>query len=119
VSPDPRALLQEVLAAFHGAHDPGVPAARLWEVATPRFRSRLRGPEHLTDLLGNPAWAPLLGHARAEVETLDAIEGAARATLRIEARDGTVVRYLASLARDAEGTTWRISGLVRAELADA
>jgi len=119
VSHDPEALLQEVLAAFHRARDPGAPAARLWEVATPRFRSRLRGPEHLADLFGNPAWAPLLGHERAEVESIDAIEGAARATLRVAGRDGTAVRYLASLARDADGTTWRISGLVRAELADA
>ncbi len=119
MSPDPQALLQEVLAAFHRARDPDAPAARLWQVATPRFRSRLGGPEHLADLFGNPAWAPLLGHASAEIEDFDAIEGAARATLRVEARDGTVVRYLASLARDADGTTWRISGLVRAELADA
>ena len=119
MSHDPQALLQDVLVTFRAGSDPAAPAARLWEVATPRFRSRLGGPEHLADLFGNPAWAPLLGHASAEVEGFDAIEGAARATLRVEARDGTVVRYLASLARDADGTTWRISGLVRSELADA
>jgi hypothetical protein len=119
VNRDPRALLDAVLAAFRDGDDPATPAARLWDVATPRFRSRLRGPEHLADLFANPAWAPLLGHRSADVESFDAIDGAARAALRVEARDGTVVRYLASLARDADGGSWRVSGLVRAELADA
>jgi hypothetical protein len=119
VSADPRALLEELSAAFGDGADPGAPAAWLWRVATPRFRSRLGGPEHLEHLFGNAAWAPLLGHAGAEVESLDTIDGAARATLRVEARDGAVVRYLASLTRDADGARWRVSGLVRAELADA
>lgn len=114
-----RALLEELLEVFRAGETPEPPAAFLWQAATPRFRARLGGPDHLAQLFVNPAWAPLLGHASSDVEAFETIEGAARATLRIDPEDGATVRYLASLARDADGATWRISGLVRAELADA
>ena len=124
---DARELLSDLLATFRDAREPSAPAERLWTEAAPRFRSRLGGPEHLAHLFGNPAWAPLMGHASAEIEAWDELDGAARATVRVVASDGAVVRYVASLSRPRGGgdgsqsseSDWRISGLVRAELADA
>lgn len=118
--------LATLLAAFRsndGADDPpdpSVPAARLWEASTARFRSKLGGPGHLADLFGNPAWAPLLGHRSATVDDVRVIEDAARAEVLVHAHDGAAVRYLASLVRtsDPADPAWRLSGLVRAELAD-
>ena len=118
--------LETLVAAFRGSDgadhgpDPSVPAARLWEASTPRFRSKLGGPGHLADLFGNPAWAPLLGHRAATVDDVRVIEDAARAEVLVQPHDGAEVRYLASLVRssDPADRAWRLSGLVRAELAD-
>lgn len=113
-------LLLEVLAAFRDASDPREPAGRLWQAASPRFRSKLGGPDHLARLFGNPAWAPLMRHAAARPLSLERIDRAARATVEVTAADGTQVRYLASLlqAGDADDDGWQVSGLVREELAD-
>lgn len=126
-----RAFLAELLAPFGevdeaaGSAVRAAPATALWDVATPRFRSKLGGPEHLADLLGNPAWGPLVGHRSVDIAGVHVIDDAARAEATVTAGDGTTVRYLVSLVRspatgDGEGgtPTWRVSGLVRAELSD-
>lgn len=115
-----RDLLLDVLATFREASDPREPAGRLWRAASPRFRSKLGGPDHLERLLGNPAWAPLLRHVVAQPTSLERIDRAARATVEVVAADGTTVRYLASLLQggDADDDAWQLSGLVREELAD-
>lgn len=130
---DPRALLDALLASFAGADGPHEPARALLSVASPRFASRVGDATHLAHLFGNAAWAPLLGHAAAEACEIAILGDAARATLRVRAADGTTVSYLASLrreelredacddAREGEdgGPCWRLTGLVRSELADA
>ena len=128
---DPRELLEALLRRFAEADDPHAPATVLLSVATPRFASRAGDAEHLAHLFGNAAWAPLLGHAAAEIGELEVLDDAARATLHVRAADGATVSYLASLRRDAldearrdgygagAGAAWRVTGLVRSELADA
>ena len=143
---DPRALLEALLLRFAQASDPREPATALLSVAAPRFASRAGDAEHLAHLFGNAAWAPLLGHASAEIRELEVLDDAARATVRVRAADGTTVSYLASLRRgvpagprrgdpgdgsapdgsatdgsaaDGSVAVWRVTGLVRSELADA
>ena len=144
---DPRALLEALLLRFAQASDPREPATALLSVAAPRFASRAGDAEHLAHLFGNAAWAPLLGHAAAETGEVEVLDDAARATVRVRAADGTTVSYLASLRRgvpagppgdgsapdgsatdgsaadgsvaDGSAAVWRVTGLVRSELADA
>ncbi len=128
---DPRELLQALLTRFRDASDPRDPARALLAVASSRFASRAGDATHLAHLFGNAAWAPLLGHASAEVGEIEVLDDAARATILVRAADGATVSYLASLRRDepAEarrddqadggGAVWRVTGLVRSELADA
>jgi len=128
---DPGELLASLLRRFAEADDPHAPATALLSVAAPRFASRAGDAEHLAHLFGNAAWAPLLGHAAAEIGELEVLDDAARATLHVRAADGTTVSYLASLRRNAlpdarhhdsgagAGAVWRVTGLVRSELADA
>lgn len=117
---DATELLTRLLTSFRaGAARPAADA--LLRVADPRMTAKLGGTEHLTHLLQNPAWAPLLGHRAARVAGLERIGDAARARIEVEAADGTRMAYLASLRRaadDAGDRPWRLTGLVREELAD-
>lgn len=112
------ALLHDLLAAFRTSTDPSVPAERLWQTASARFRSKLGGPDHLMHLFGNPAWQPLIAHTEASVERFDRIADTARATVRVTTQAGDEVHYLASMNQVRERDAWQVSGLVRAELAD-
>lgn len=116
----PAAVLTRLLASFRGGE--ARPAAdALLRVASSRLAGKLGGSAHLTHLFANPAWAPLLGHRSARVDGLDRIGDAARARIEVEAADGARVAYLASLRRvpgDAVEPAWRLTGLVREELAD-
>jgi len=138
---DPGELLASLLRRFAEADDPHAPATALLSVAAPRFASRAGDAEHLAHLFGNAAWAPLLGHAAAEIGEVEVLDDAARATVRVRAADGTTVSYLAPLRRgvpagppgdgpgdgsapdgsatDGSAAVWRVTGLVRSELADA
>lgn len=120
---DPRELLETLLARFADASGPHDPARALLSVAGPRFASRVGDASHLAHLFGNAAWAPLLGHATADVLEVDVLDDAARTTIRVHAADGTTVSYLASLRRhdlrDDLRPRWQVTGLVRSELAGA
>lgn len=117
---DPTELLTRLLARFRAGE--ARPAAdALLRVADPRMTGKLGGVDHLTHLFANAAWAPLLGHRAARVGGLERIGDAARARVEVEAADGARVAYLASLRRapgDAADRAWRLTGLVREELAD-
>lgn len=118
---DPRALLEALMVRFSKADGPHDPARALLSVAGPRFASGAGDARHLAHLFGNPAWAPLLGHAAAEVGEIEVVDAAARATIRVRTADGTTVSYLASLRRDDRRENgrpcWQVTGLVRSELA--
>lgn len=128
---DPRELLEALLSRFARASDPLDPARALLSVATPRFASRAGDVTHLAHLFGNAAWAPLMGHAAARIGEVQVLDDAARARITVRAADDTTVSYLASLRRDdpgddqgddqgaSAGAAWRVTGLVRSELADA
>lgn len=117
---DPAETLRRLLATFEDGE--ARPAAEaLLRVAAPRLAGKLGGAAHLTHLFTNPAWAPLLGHRAARLGALERIHDAARARIEVEAADGTRVVFLASLRRapdDAADPAWRLTGLVREELAD-
>lgn len=116
----PTVPLTRLLTAFQGG-EAHAAADALMRVAAPRLTGKLRGATHLTHLFANPAWAPLLGHRSARVGDLERIGHAARARIEVEAADGARVAYLASLTRapdDAADPVWRLTGLVREELAD-
>jgi hypothetical protein len=117
--PDAAALtarLDALLAAF--AHGERAVAARaLLEVAAPRLASRLGDEDHLAHVLANPAWAPLVGHRSARLGPVERIGDAARTRIEVDAADGTRAAYLASARRDAAADAWRLTGLVREELA--
>lgn len=128
---DPRKLLEALLTRFADASDPRDPARALLAVASPRFASRAGDATHLAHLFGNAAWAPLIGHASAQIGEVAVLDDAARVTIVVRAADGTTASYLASLRRDeaaeaerddqadGAGDVWRVTGLVRSELADA
>lgn len=127
---DPRALLEAILNSFATSTGTVAPALAVWSVASPRFAARLGDPGHLAHLFGNAAWQPLIGHREATIASLEQLGTAARATVRITARDGSSVSYLATLklmeAKVAEAPgggeskpAWLLTGLVRSELVDA
>jgi hypothetical protein len=117
--PDTAALtarLEALLAAFADG-DRAVAATALLEVAAPRLAFRLGDEDHLAHVLANPAWAPLVGHRSARLGPVERLGDAARVRIVADAADGTRAAYLASARRDAAGDGWRLTGLVREELA--
>ena len=116
---DPTGSLTRLLTAFQGG-EAREAAEALLGLAAPRLTGKLGGAAHLTHLFANPAWAPLLGHRSARVAGLERIGDAARARIEVEAADGVRVAYLASLRREPDDVVdpaWRLTGLVREELA--
>lgn len=126
---DPRALLEAILSSFATSTGTVAPARFVWSVASPRFAARLGDPGHLEHLFRNAAWQPLIGHSEAKIASLEQLGTAARATVRVSARDGSSVSYLATLklmeakvAATPDGAakaTWLLTGLVRSELVDS
>ncbi len=115
---DPTALVRRLLAAFEQG-DAGRAAAALLRVADASMAGRLGGEAHLVHVLGNPAWAPLLGHRASRLGPVQRIDRAARVRLEVDTPSGARVGYLASLRRTEPDGPWRLTGLVREELADA
>lgn len=116
-APDgPGACLAPLLTAFargdrHGA------ARSLLDVAAPRLAARLGDEHHLAHVLSNAAWAPLVGHRRAAIGPEERIGDAARMRIEVETEAGDHVAYLASARHDGSTGAWRLTGLVREELA--
>jgi hypothetical protein len=106
-----------VLSAF-ARGDRREAARALLDVAAPRLAARLGDEKHLAHVLGNAAWAPLVGHRSADVGPEDRIGDAARLRVEVRTEHGASVAYLASARRDADGV-WRFTGLVREELASS
>jgi hypothetical protein len=116
----PTGPLTRLLTAFQGG-EARAAADVLLRVADPKMTGKVGGAAHLAHLFTNPAWAPLLGHRSARVGGVERIGDAARARIEVEAADGARVAYLASLRRAPEAeadVAWRLTGLVREELAD-
>jgi hypothetical protein len=112
---DAAARLAPVLSAF-ARGDLRAAARALLDVAAPRLAARLGDEDHLAHVLGNPAWAPLVGHRSAEVGPEERIGDAARLRIEVRSARGEPAAYLASARRDAGGA-WQVTGLVREELA--
>lgn len=91
-------------------------ARALLDVAAPRLATRLGDEDHLAHVLDNPAWAPLVGHRSADVGPEERIGDAARLRIEVRTERGDRAAYLASARQDVGGA-WRLTGLVREELA--
>lgn len=111
----PDQVVARLLEAFAQGADSG--ASLLWAFGSPRLRSSSGDPHHLSRILDNELFAPLVDHLEADVEPLSRLEGAARQVVTVLSRDQGRVPYLfaLSLARsgDREGC-WLVSGLERA-----
>lgn len=119
-------VVRELLEELSASTDASEAAASVLDRASDAFAAEAGPHEHLAYLLTNAAYAPLVAHARAEVDSLDRIGDAARVAFTVHGRDGTVAAYLLSLVtrapeRAAGGSagvlepSWRITGLVRRE----
>lgn len=115
LDPTPEALLARLLEPL-AAGDVERAAAKLHAAATPRFRSRVGSPADLARHLRNPLNAPLLGHAEAVPGEPERIADAARQRVAVVTPEGERAAYLLSSKRDEDGN-WRVSGLVREEVA--
>jgi len=118
---DPEALAEAVLAAFGETRDPAGPASVLFGVASGRFAGSLGSPEHLADVLTNPVWRPLLGHAACAFQAFERLGDAVRVQVDVTPHEGVgVTSYLLSMrAMETEGVSrWRVTGLVPADRLD-
>jgi len=118
---DPEALARAVLAAFGEANDPLGPASALFGVASGRLAASLGSPEHLADVLHNPVWSTLVGHAARTFEPFERLDDAVRVQVNVTAREGgEATPYLLSMrAVQVDGAKrWRVTGLVPAHRLD-
>lgn len=90
-------------------------------MATERVVGSAGDQDDLARVLGNPLYAPLVDHVDARRGEAVRIEGSARLEVTTVGEAGEETRYLFSLARAPRGeqVRWRVTGLVRAERADA
>jgi hypothetical protein len=112
-SSGPERLLADVLTALRNGPDDG--AAALWSALAPRARAPLGDPANARRALANELLAPLVGHARADVEAWDRLGDAARTRVAVSGGPGGTATYLVSARRGGDGA-WRISGLRRDDL---
>jgi hypothetical protein len=109
----PGPLLEGVLAALRTGREAG--AAALWSALTPRARAPLGDPAGTRRALANELLAPLVGHARAEVEAWDRRADVARTRVTVSGGPGGTATYLVSSRRGDDGS-WRLGGLRRDDL---
>lgn len=114
----PEAVARDLLAALGSAPDAATAAEALAAVAAPRFLGRVGGERHLARLLDvHPAYVPLVGHAGVAFDACERIDDAARLGFAVRDAAGDAAPYLLSMVRREDG--WRVTGLVRRELAGA
>lgn len=118
----PEQLIDALLERLRAAGDAPTAAAELAAVATDRLLGAAGGKDHLAHVLShNPLYAPLWEQQAARRRSTQRIGESARVEVSVTGPGGEESVYLLSVARRPAGerSPWRVTGLVRAERADA